>query len=292
MVEMIQAVLDCLLLCWPAVFVLHLFSAEHSRGRRVLLKIFARWVEVPLLRMIYEACLGKLSFLTRTPLRRKVLGVLFTRPFALYMDTGIPLPAKEVVRLIRSLEGPVAVGDCRCRLAKKTCEHPMRTDIVFRTGAEAWLWAFPDNYRETDKEEAARIVEDCAEEGMFPMIFVHCSSASHANEYVICNCCRCGCKVHLLNRTVGQEYFPLPDGGFRSFLEEDKCDGCGECIPACPFDAIEAHEGKVRINDCYGCGACERVCPAGALSLRRVNQGPHWSQPIWRELGKEKELAT
>ena len=239
------------------------------------------------MRLIYEACLGRLSFMTGTPLRRKILGALFARPFALHMDTGIPLPAKEVVRLVRSLEGPIAVGDCRCRLAKKTCGHPMETDIVFRTGAEAWLWAFPENYREIDKDEAIRTVEDCARQGMFPMIFVHCSSASHVNEYVICNCCSCGCKVHLLNRTVGQEYFPLPDGGFRSFVDESKCDGCCDCVSACPFGAIELSEGKVRVTDCYGCGVCEQVCPRQAFTLARVNEGPPWSQPIWRELGRQ-----
>ncbi|MFO8056169.1 MAG: 4Fe-4S binding protein [bacterium] len=289
MIDMLSSAIELMGLFFPAFFVLHLFSAEESRGRRLLLKVFARWIEVPLLRLIYEACQGRLSFLTRTTFRRKVLGVFFTRPFGLYMDTGIPVPAREAVRLIQALEGPVAVGDCRCRLAKKTCEHPMRTDIVFRTGAEAWLWAFPDNYHEIDRNEAIKIVEDCAGQGMFPMIFVHCSSASRVNEYVLCNCCTCGCKVHLLNRTVGQEYFPLPDGGFRSFLDEDKCDGCGECVSACPFDAIHPWGGKVRIRDCYGCGVCERVCLHGALALRRVNQGPPWSQPIWREPAKEEE---
>lgn len=265
----------------------HLVSAEDSRFRRLLLKIFARWIEVPLLRLIYEVSLGPLRFLTSTPLRKKLAGAAFTRPFAKWMDTSVPLPAKEVVRLIRAIDGPIAVGDCRCRVAKKTCDHPLLTDIVFRTGAEAWLWAFPDNYRVIEKEEAVRIVEDCAEQGMFQMVFIHCSTARHANEYVICNCCPCGCKVHLLNRTVGQKYFPLPDGGFRSRVDLEKCDLCGECVDKCPFQAISLTDKGIEIADCFGCGLCERVCPKGAFLVRRVNPGPPWAQEAWRELSKE-----
>jgi len=265
-------------------FVLHLLSGEQSRGRRVLLKVFAKWVELPLLRIIYEACRGRLRFLTRRSPARTLMGAAVALPFAKYMDTGVPVPKKHVMKLIETLDGPIAVGDCRCRLAKKTCGHPMLTDMVFRTGAEAWLWAFPDNYRPIEKEEAKRIVNQCAELGMFHMVFIHCSSSSHVNEYVICNCCECGCKVHLLNRTVGQRWFPLPDGGFRSFLEADKCDLCGECVEACPFDAIRMRESGIEVADCFGCGVCEQVCQRGAFKTIRVTAGPPWAQEAWRML--------
>ncbi len=273
------------------IFILHFLRAEHSRTRRILLKVFARWIELPLLKIIYEVCQGRLRFMTRSPLMRRLTGITLTRPFAKYADTGVPVPMKHVVRLIRALDGPISVGDCRCRLAKKTCHHPMQTDLVFRTGAEAWLWAFPENYRLISKDEAINIVKECNRLGMFPMVFIHCSSARHVNEYVICNCCTCGCKVHLLNRTVGQQYFPLPDGGFRSFVQSDMCNGCGECVHACPFDAISMGDQAAEINGCFGCGVCEAVCPTGALEVRRVGPGPPWAQQPWREIQEQENSA-
>ena len=269
---------------WWALLFGHILSGEQSRGRRVLLKIFARWIEVPILWFIWVACDGPLAFLTRNKVSRVVLGTLVTRPFGKYIDTGVPVPRDHVLKMIDSIDGPIAVGDCRCRLAKKTCDHPMLTDIVFRTGAEAWLWAFPDNYRVIDKKLAKEIVTECSRLGMFQMVFIHCSTASHVNEYVVCNCCSCGCKPHLLNRTVGQSYFPLPDGGFRSFADNTKCDLCEACVTACPFDAISLADGGVKIEDCYGCGICELVCEKGVFEVRQVHPGPPWAQDVWNDL--------
>lgn len=56
-------------------------------------------------------------------------------------------------------------------------------------------------------------------------------------------------------------------------IERDNCIGCGDCLPACPFDAISmnAAGGKnvAVINGvvCKGCGMCTPVCPTDAIDL-------------------------
>lgn len=53
-------------------------------------------------------------------------------------------------------------------------------------------------------------------------------------------------------------------------IDEEKCDGCGLCIPACPEQAIQIIEGKARLVKefyCDGLGACLGACPTGALSI-------------------------
>lgn len=61
-----------------------------------------------------------------------------------------------------------------------------------------------------------------------------------------------------------------PEG--QSFLPELKvtrehCNGCGNCIPACPRGAMSLAGGTVRVNRglCDGCMKCVDVCYAGAL---------------------------
>jgi len=51
-------------------------------------------------------------------------------------------------------------------------------------------------------------------------------------------------------------------------IDEDKCNGCGVCIPNCPEGAIQIIDGKARlISDifCDGLGACIGYCPQDAI---------------------------
>ncbi len=53
-------------------------------------------------------------------------------------------------------------------------------------------------------------------------------------------------------------------------IDEERCDGCGQCVIACAEGAIEIVEGKARLikeTYCDGLGACLGECPQGALRI-------------------------
>jgi NAD-dependent dihydropyrimidine dehydrogenase PreA subunit len=55
-------------------------------------------------------------------------------------------------------------------------------------------------------------------------------------------------------------------------IDENKCDGCGLCVPACEEGAIRIVDGKARLvadRMCDGMGACLGHCPQGALKVER-----------------------
>lgn len=53
-------------------------------------------------------------------------------------------------------------------------------------------------------------------------------------------------------------------------IDEDKCDGCGKCVPACHEGAVQIVDGKARlVSDVYcdGLGDCLGECPQGAITI-------------------------
>ena len=53
-------------------------------------------------------------------------------------------------------------------------------------------------------------------------------------------------------------------------IDQDKCDGCGMCVPSCAEGAIQIVDGKAQLladRFCDGLGACLGECPQGALTI-------------------------
>jgi len=53
-------------------------------------------------------------------------------------------------------------------------------------------------------------------------------------------------------------------------IDENICNGCGDCIPNCPEGALQIIDGKARlVSDlfCDGLGACIGHCPLGAIKI-------------------------
>ncbi len=57
--------------------------------------------------------------------------------------------------------------------------------------------------------------------------------------------------------------------------EKEKCDGCGWCIEACPYGAIQYHDdaGNVAICDlCDGKPECMDICPVEAIEFSKTDE--------------------
>jgi pyruvate formate lyase activating enzyme len=70
-------------------------------------------------------------------------------------------------------------------------------------------------------------------------------------------------------------------------LYSERCAGCGQCLPACPNQAVQIFEGKshTRRHLCGGCGKCVEVC----LNEARVMAGRTMSaEQVFQEVIKDE----
>ncbi len=74
----------------------------------------------------------------------------------------------------------------------------------------------------------------------------------------------------VLGETVWDSIEPYYEGRY-AYIIDEKCIRCGECLKACPFDAISVVDGRYVVNKliCEGCYTCSFVCPTKAIRFAR-----------------------
>ncbi|MEO0116922.1 MAG: 4Fe-4S binding protein [candidate division WOR-3 bacterium] len=130
------------------------------------------------------------------------------------------------------------------------------------------------------------------------LVYLACVSTNKGRE--VREVCRVGCfacgicikvcpynALHLENNLPVMDFSLCTDCGIcvhkcptKSYVDRAKarpyamistaCDGCGECVKVCQFQAIEGKIGerhKVIIEKCIGCGECFKVCPIKAITM-------------------------
>jgi NAD-dependent dihydropyrimidine dehydrogenase PreA subunit len=73
-------------------------------------------------------------------------------------------------------------------------------------------------------------------------------------------------------------------------IDEEKCNGCGVCVPNCHEGALQMIDGKARlISDlmCDGLGACIGHCPEGAIEIVEREAEPYNEIAVIEEMVKK-----
>jgi ferredoxin len=74
-------------------------------------------------------------------------------------------------------------------------------------------------------------------------------------------------------------------------IDEEKCTGCGLCVPGCHEEAIKIIDGKAKlVSDVFsdGLGACLGECPEGALTLEEREANPFDEKMVQEAVARKK----
>ncbi len=75
-------------------------------------------------------------------------------------------------------------------------------------------------------------------------------------------------------------------------IDEEKCNGCGSCVPGCPEGALQIIDNKARlISDlfCDGLGACIGDCPEDAITVIEREAEPYDEVRVMENIVKQGE---
>ena len=218
-----------------------------------------------------EVGLGALRILPR-PVRGAVAAGIsrtqqrehFGQPVSIEDCAKILDLATNVTRLPCVCRGAMRPGSnaASCCLVVTATPHDGVVREVFqgyRGGPEA------EGFEKLSKAEALDLLARCEEEGLAHTAWTFFTPFVAA----ICNCdLPSGCMAMNVQFRGGVRVMWKGEDVVR--LDRERCTGCGECAPSCPFGALRhVKKGEVALDrqGCWGCGTCRSHCRHGALAL-------------------------
>lgn len=205
-------------------------------------------------------------------------------------------PYEDFRELLKAQER-ISIIPCPCRqrteAVDEACDYTVEAEqwkcLQFGRGADDVMAKGVG--REISVEEALEILEKIEDDGL---LHTWPNNMEMTGAYASCQCCLDCCLAVLPLQSIGESVGKMwAKSRFEAVIDEDKCEGCQDCVERCQFDAIDmvkpksspSQDGrkkskklKARVDPekCWGCGVCVMACDeTKALGFKAVRPLEH-----------------
>jgi len=204
------------------------------------------------------------------------LGRVFVQEPVLSNEQALHVLDYEKASHVITTASHIGVGVCYCRHKMKhvgrNCGAPMEICMTFNSTADSLI---RHGYaKQVDAKKCMTLLQVAYDHGL-----VQFGENVQRRVAFICNCCGCCCEALLAAKRFGFLH-PVHTTAFIPTVASGTCSGCGQCVSACPVEAMtlvsandphNAKRKKAKVDDsiCLGCGVCVRACTRGSILLQK-----------------------
>ncbi|TXT55528.1 MAG: hypothetical protein BAJALOKI2v1_660013 [Promethearchaeota archaeon] len=178
----------------------------------------------------------------------------------------IPLEDGQAI-LSELAQEPIICNYCMCRWMQRGEKERVCINFGALSGIIEKMPRFIPKERSVriDREEAMEILEKNNEKGYIASVWFQ--PVPYINAICSCESPECGGLTLRNNFDLKAVY----KAEYIIDLDQDKCQGCKQCVSMCQFNAIRYIPSLERViidyDKCFGCGVCRHACNNDALKL-------------------------
>jgi Pyruvate/2-oxoacid:ferredoxin oxidoreductase delta subunit len=181
---------------------------------------------------------------------------------------GQVIPLEDGQAILSELaQDPLICNYCMCRFMSRGEKERICINFGALSGIIEKMPRFipKEGTVRIDREEAMDILEKNNKKGYIASVWFQ--PVPYINA--ICSCESPECGGLTLRNNFGLD--AVYKAEYIIDLDQDKCQGCKQCVSLCQFNAIRYIPSLERViidyDKCFGCGVCRHACKNGALNL-------------------------